>query len=110
MPWSPLPTGDGATPPPRRLADGLDRVLAGLGAPPADAVAALADRWAEVVGAEAAVALTLVGVEDGVLVTTTTQPAWASQARWMEAEVCRRAAAVVGPGVVSTLEVRVRRP
>jgi hypothetical protein len=72
-------------------------------------VAALADRWAEVVGADAADALTLIGVEDGALVTTTTQPAWASQARWLEAEVCRRAATVAGPGVVTSLEVRVRR-
>ncbi len=110
VPWSPLPTSDGSGPPVRPLREGLDRVLAGLGSPPTDALIALRERWADLVGPEAAAALVPVAVERGRVVAVTASAAWASQARWLEADLVRRAAALVGPGVVEGLVVRVRRP
>jgi len=110
MPWSPLPTSDGPGRSARPLREGLDRVLAGLGSPPVDALVALRTRWSDLVGAEAAEALSPVAVEHGRVVAVTTSAAWASQARWLEADLVRRAADLVGPGVVEGLVVRVRRP
>ena len=85
-------------------------MLAGLGAPPADAFTAIRDHWDELVGPEAAPVLVPVAVSDGQLTVSTTSPAWASQARWLEAGVVARAAELVGEGVVRTLVVRVRNP
>ncbi len=109
MPWVPLPGADGADRPARPLREGLDRVLAGLGAPPADALLTVRDRWPDLVGPEAAVALVPVAVEGGQVIAVTTSAAWASQARWLEADLVRRAAELLGPGVVEGVVVRVRR-
>jgi len=106
MAWSPLPRSEG--PRPRPLSDGLDRVLAGLGAPSVDALTTIRDRWAELVGPEAAEALTPVSVEDGRLVAVTASGAWASQAKWLEAGVVARAADLLGPGVITAFSARMR--
>ncbi|MEJ7583465.1 MAG: DUF721 domain-containing protein [Acidimicrobiales bacterium] len=110
MPWSPLPDEGGQDRGPRPLVEALDRVLAGLGAPPADALATIVDRWAELVGPEAARALTPAVVEHGWIVAVTASPAWASQARWLEADLVRRATELFGEGVISGLRVRVEPP
>ena len=106
MPWSPLPTPGG--PPPRRLQEGLDRVLAGLGAPTVDELTTIRDRWSDLVGPEAAEVLTPVAVEDGTLIVSTTSTAWESQARWLEAGVVARSAELLGAGVVTGFAARIR--
>jgi len=109
VPWTPLPgDGDGHGGP-RPLVEGLDQVLAGLGAPSADALTTIDERWAELVGPEAAQALTPAAVEDGCIIAVTASPAWASQARWLESDLVRRAAELLGEGVISGLRVRVDR-
>lgn len=105
MPWSPLPTDSEGGP--RPLADGLDQVLAGIGAPSADALSTILERWADLVGPEAARALTPIAVEHGRIVAVSVSAAWASQARWLEADLVSRAAQLVGEGVVNGLHVRV---
>lgn len=107
MPWSPLPLVGGT--PPGRLQDGLDRVLAGLGGATVDALTALSDHWSELVGPEAATALTPVAIEDGCLIASTTSTAWASQSRWLEAGVVSRAADLLGPGQITSFAARMRR-
>jgi len=106
MAWSPLPVPGG--PGPKRLADGLDRVLAGLGSPSVDALTTISDRWSELVGPQAAEAFTPVAVEDGTLVAGTSSSAWASQARWLEAGVVARAAELLGEGVITGFTARMR--
>jgi len=89
------------------LTEGLDRVLAGLGAPSVDDLTTIQDRWADLVGPEAAIALVPVSVEAGRIIATTASPAWASQARWLEADLVERARGLIGEGVVTGLHVRV---
>jgi hypothetical protein len=108
MPWTPLPTPDGDPAPPRRLSDSLDRVLAGLGRPSVDVLDVLRDRWEELVGPAAAEALRPLGIEHGTLVVAVSEPAWASHVRWLGAELVARAGEVLGPGVVTAVEARVR--
>lgn len=82
-------------------------MLAGLGAPSVDDLTTIKERWADLVGPEAALALTPVSVECGQIVAVTASPAWASQARWLEADLISRARDLVGEGVVTGLAVRV---
>jgi predicted nucleic acid-binding Zn ribbon protein len=108
MPYSPLPSeSHRAEPVP--LSEGLDRVLAGLGAPPVDALTTIRDRWSELVGPQAAEALVPVAVDHGRVVATATSGVWASQAKWLEPALVERAAELLGPGVVEGLVVRTER-
>lgn len=94
---------------PRPLVDGLDHVLASLGAPSVDAVTAVMDAWPEVVGADLAGHCTARSIEHGLLVVAVDEPAWADRLMWSERQVLTRLEAVVGAGVVDHLDVRMRR-
>lgn len=100
------PTSDGRGPAP--IGETLDRVLAGLGAPPASALEKVIRAWPDLVGPAAAEALTPIAVRDGELVVTAEDPAWVGQARWLEDGVVRGLEPVLGPGAVTRL--RARRP
>lgn len=89
------------------LADALAKVGAELGLPAGDAHGALDARWPEVLGADVAAHARLVSVRDGVLTVAVDDPIWATQLRYLETAVLTRAAAVVGPRVVTSLRVRV---
>ncbi len=104
------PEEPGAGPPPQRLGHSLDRVLAGLGSPPVAVLSTIVERWPELIGPDAAKVCRPVSVEHGCLSIAVEQTAWVSQLRWMEADLIRRATALLGPGVVGRVEVRgVRR-
>lgn len=105
MGWRPLPGRE----PDRlvRAGDGVDQVLRHLGAPSRGALNALFTRWSELVGPRVAEHAELVGIADGRLTVRVDDPAWASQIRWLEQELVTRAAAIVGPDVVSGIDVRV---
>lgn len=94
---------------PRPLVNGLDRVLASLGAPTVDAIIGVMDAWPDVVGADLASHCTARSIEHGRLVVTVDDPAWADRLLWSERQVLTRLDAVVGAGVVDHLDVRVRR-
>lgn len=113
-PWRPPDPVVGPGDPPRPgdpapLRTGLDRVLAGLGAPPADALEAVFARWHELAGLPLADHGVPRAVEDGTLVVVVDDPAWATEWRYRQGEVLRRLDAALGPGVVDRVEVRVRR-
>jgi len=107
VPWSKLPDPDDDGPPPAALPELLDQVLAGLGAPGVDAVVAIHDRWADIVGSEVTAHARPVAVDHATLTIVVDNPAWASHVRWSEPELLRRMDAVVGVGVVERLVVRV---
>ncbi len=46
-------------------------------------------------------------VRDGVLSVTVDDPIWATQLRYLEPAIVARARALLGPGVVDRLKVRV---
>jgi predicted nucleic acid-binding Zn ribbon protein len=107
MPWRPLPSASGPSPAP--LTEGLNRVLASLGAPPVDAFTTVRERWVELVGPQAAEALVPVAIEHGRVVATAGSGVWASQAKWLEPALVAKAAELLGEGVVEGLVVRTRR-
>ncbi len=92
---------------PRRLADGLDRVLRGLGAPKADALGAIFAGWADLVGEGVAAHARPVSIEKGCLVLAVEEPAWAVQVRYLETDLVAQLGKRLGPGVVTQVRARV---
>ena len=111
MPWSKLPTPDGRgdEPDPATLPQLLDTVLAGLGAPTADAIATLHQGWPAVVGEELADHARPLAIEDGCLRVGVDSAAWASHLRWSEREIVARVDRLVGRGVVTSVSTRIVR-
>ncbi len=93
--------------PPRPLADEVDRVLAGLGAPPAPVLTVLAEQWATIVGPVAAEHCTPNSLVDGRLRVDVDEPAWASQMTWQESDLLDRIQELVPGAHVRKLQVRV---
>ena len=89
------------------LSDALAKVGAELGLAPGDAHRTLDDRWGEVMGADVAAHARLVSVREGTLTVAVGDPVWATQLRYLEAAVVTRATALLGPGVVVRIRVRV---
>ena len=84
------------------------RISDELGLPePERARHARSDAWVEVVGADVAAHAHLESVRDGVATITADGPLWASQLRYLERAIVDGATAVVGPGVVRSVRVRV---
>jgi predicted nucleic acid-binding Zn ribbon protein len=104
VPWEPLTTGREGRP--ARLGETLDRVLAGLGAPPASSLEVVVRAWPDLVGPAAAEALQPQAIRDGRLVVTATDPVWSGQARWLEGAVVEGLERLLGPGVVTGLDAR----
>ena len=110
MIWRPLPRpgDDEESRPPRPLGESLGVVARHLGAPTPEALTGLFDRWDELVGPAMAAHTKPVSLVRGTLVVAVDQPAWAAQFGWLEADLLRRFAGALGPGVVTALTVRVR--
>jgi predicted nucleic acid-binding Zn ribbon protein len=89
------------------LSDALAKVGAELGLAPGDAHGTLDARWREVMGADVAPHARLVSVRDGTLTVAVTDPIWATQLRYLEPAIVTRATALLGPGVVASMRVRV---
>ena len=111
VPWSKLPTSDavGEEPDPARLPQLLDTVLAGMGAPRADAIVSIHEGWSTIVGEELADHAQPVSIEDGCLRVGVDSPAWASHLRWSEREIIARVERLVGGGVVTSVSTRIVR-
>lgn len=104
MPWEPLPDPQGSRP--VRMSATLDRVLAGLGSPPASTIEVVERAWEDLVGPAAAEALRPVAIRGGVLHVAASDPAWQGQARWLEAAVVEGVEPLLGAGVVTSLVAR----
>lgn len=87
----------------------LDRLTGRLGAPASSAFSAVFAHWPDLVGSSVAAHTTPRSLKDGRLVVEVDDPAWATQLRFLEAELTARVEAVAGSGVVGELVVRVRR-
>jgi len=70
-------------------------------------LAQLDDAWPDVVGDAVAQHSRPRGVRNGVLEIIVDAPAWATQLRYLEADLVDRASRLVGPGVVSAVRVTV---
>jgi predicted nucleic acid-binding Zn ribbon protein len=69
--------------------------------------ALLGDAWNKVVGDAVAQHSRPRGVRNGVLEIVVDAPAWATQLRYLEADLVELASRVVGPGVVSAVRISV---
>ncbi len=92
------------------LSDALAAVGAELGLPAGNAHADLEARWADVVGDDVAAHAYLVSVRDGVLTVAVDSSIWATGLRYLETTLVERATAIVGPGAVASVRVRIGSP
>lgn len=106
MPWEPLP-GDKSVEP-ARMNESLDRLVRHLGAPSASVTSGLFRRWPELVGENVSANCRPVALRDGTLVVAVSDPAWATQLRFLEATLLERLQAELGADTVTVIEVRVR--
>jgi predicted nucleic acid-binding Zn ribbon protein len=102
--WKPLP---GEVHEPKRVGDSLDRVAASLGVTRASTLSAVFASWPEMVGETVAEHARPRSLRDGTLVVAVDEPAWATQLRWLEADLLTRLNDVLGPDQVARIEVRV---
>ena len=92
---------------PIELADSLERVLGSMGAPPADLLSTVFQRWEEVVGADAARHCRPVAVQGDRLVVTASDSAWASELRWLSDQVLARINELSSVDRLKSMTVRV---
>jgi predicted nucleic acid-binding Zn ribbon protein len=92
---------------PRPVRDSLEHLARRLGAPTASALGAVFSQWDEAVGPSIAAHARPVSLADGVLVVVVDQPGWATQLRYLSADLLRRLADVAGEGVVGRIDIRV---
>ena len=93
---------------PRPLRGSLERLLDDLGSAPVRATNSLLERWPEVVGRDVAAHTEPVGVRHGILVVQADDPAYGDHLAWQERQLVARLAVVLGEGVVTGLQVRIR--
>jgi len=96
-------------PEPRSIKASLDQVARSIGGPDAGSLSGLFGRWADIVGPQLAAHARPLSLSSGVLVVGVTEPAWATQLTYLEAELLGRFREALGEGVVERVEVRLRR-
>jgi len=94
---------------PRPISDGLDRVIRSLRATTAAGQVGVFARWREAVGDVVADHAKPVSLEAGRLLVEADDPGWAHQLRYLESTLLEQLASVLGTGVVTRVNVRVRR-
>lgn len=90
-----------------QLGDSLEHVVRSLTGASASAVTGVFARWESIVGERVAGHARPLGLDDGRLIVGVDEPGWATELRYLEADLVRNAAAVLGPGVVRSVDVRV---
>lgn len=85
----------------------LERLLSSLNAPDVASTVALVERWPEVVGDELAEHIKALAIQGSEMIVGVDDPAWASQLSWLEARLLERIEALVGPGQITKIKVRV---
>jgi predicted nucleic acid-binding Zn ribbon protein len=92
---------------PHPVSESLDRVTRGIGAPKATVLTAVFARWEELVGREVAAHAEPRSLRDGVLVIAVDQPAWATQLRFLGAELLARVREATACSDVAEIHVKV---
>ena len=92
---------------PRKVAETLDRLTKRLGGPSAGTATAVFSRWEEVVGPDIAAHARPVSLRDGVLTLSVDHPAWATQLRYMTADLLTRLEAATTGSDVREIRLRV---
>jgi predicted nucleic acid-binding Zn ribbon protein len=95
---------------PHPIGESLDVVVRSLRGAGAKATAGVFGRWEDAVGPHVAAHARPVLLDAGRLIVEVDEPGWATQLRYLEAELIERLSAIAGEGAVRSIEVRVRRP
>ena len=95
---------------PRPIGESLDRLTRSLGGPGAATLSAVFARWDDIVGAQIAAHARPLTLADGTLVIAVDEPIWRTQLAYLEVELLSRLDDVVGVGVVTAVQLRVRGP
>lgn len=90
------------------LRQSLERLLTGMGAPEIDDTTTLLEKWPQIVGDRLANRIEAVAVRGDELLVVVHDPAWASQIAWLEAQLLERIDSLIGPGKISSVQVRVQ--
>lgn len=99
----------GARPGPRDPVEAgsvLDGIVAAGGWADPLAVHAVTGRWAEIVGEAVAAHTEVTSFHDGVVVVRCDSTSWATQMRILSPALLERLATEIGPGVVTSVEVK----
>ena len=95
-------------PGPRRIGNALDRLLGSMRAPSVDVLDSIFSRWEEIVGPDLATHTQPAAIDGDQLVVSVDDPTWASEFRWLEAQVLERVREVSGSDRITQLLVRVK--
>ncbi|MDQ4069222.1 MAG: DUF721 domain-containing protein [Actinomycetota bacterium] len=106
--WHPIPEPGG--PPPRPVSASLEAVTRDVGGDGGPALVELIRRWPAVVGEQVAAHSKPLALRNRVLTIAADEPAWGAQLQWLEADLRARLDATLGPGLVTAVTVRIRRP
>jgi predicted nucleic acid-binding Zn ribbon protein len=111
MSWRPIPRSrrPGSDGDPRPVSESLEPFARRVGAPEVGSLGAVFAGWDAAVGPSVAAHCHPVSLVDGVLTVAVDQPGWATQLRYLGADVIRRLEEAVGTGLVTRIDVRVRR-
>jgi hypothetical protein len=93
---------------PRTLGDSIGEVLRALRGGDGRATAGLFARWPDIVGASVAEHVRPISIEGDRLLVEVDEPGWATQLRFLQADVLERLHDVVGVRA-TTLDVRVKK-
>lgn len=105
-PWRPLPgTPDDADP--RPVADSLARLARRLGAPPPQVLTTVFAQWDAIVGPTVAAHAWPLALADGVLRIGVDQPGWATELRFLGADLLQKLAVAVGDTSIQRVDVKV---
>lgn len=86
----------------------LDRIVRHLGGPSADVTSRVFGRWPELVGDAIAAQSRPVAMNGTTLVVAVSDPAWATQLRFLEHDLIERLQNELGADAIAAIEVRVR--
>lgn len=102
------PSGGGGDGLPRRLGESLDRVARAIGGGDSSAMTVVFRHWESCVGPAIAAHAEPLSLRRDVLVVGVSEPAWATQLRFVAPEILGRLEEAAGRRVAERIEVRIR--
>ena len=92
------------------LRDALAEIGREFGLADSNVMSVVSALWRDVAGDAIASHAAPTSVRDGVCVLTVDDPAWATPTRYLEGAIVAAATGRLGPGIVTAIQVRIRRP